>query len=219
MLSLSPSNRKPVTCTKRRLPASNAVPRQGGLTLIELIVFVVVVGLAVTGVLVVFNQAVRGSADPLVRKQAVALAESLLTEVLLQPFTYCDPQDAANDPNNPPTSTASCTGGAAGSQDKGGATLGPQPATESRFSMTDPFDNVADYNGYAMNSGIYSLDDGATAIAGLGAYRASVTVTRAGTLFSLPNDAVLRVDVSVTGRGESITLTGYRFRYVPNATG
>jgi hypothetical protein len=71
-----------------------------------------------------------------------------------------------------------------------------------------------------MNGGIYSLDNGATAITGLGAYSASVTVTRAGSSLGLASDAdALRVDVLVTGRGETITLTGYRLRHSPAATG
>ncbi len=193
--------------------------RQRGLSMIELVMFIAIVGMSVAGILTVYNSAIKGSADPMVRKQAIAVAESLLGEVLMQPFTWCDPQDAANDPNNPPTSGASCTGGVAASQDKNGGTLGPVPATESRFSTTDPFDNVADYNGYSMSSGIYSQDNGATPIAGLGSYSATVTVTRAGGTFGLAAGAVLRVDVLVTGKGESITLTGYRFRHSPNATG
>jgi MSHA pilin protein MshD len=194
--------------------------RSAGFGLIEIILFIAIVGAALAGVLVVYDRAVRSSADPLVRKQAIAIAESLLSEVLAQPFTYCDPQDAANDPAAPPASTAACTGGAAASEDSGGGPLGPQPATESRFSATDPFDNVADYAGYAMSAGIYSLDNGATPIAGLGAFSASVTVTRAGTSLGLASDAeALRVDVLVSGSGETITLTGYRLRHSPAATG
>jgi MSHA pilin protein MshD len=194
--------------------------RSAGLGLVELILFIAIVGAALAGVLVLYDRAVRSSADPLVRKQAIAIAESLLNEVLAQPFTYCDPQDAANDPAAPPASTAACTGGAVASEDRGGGPLGPLPATESRFSATDPFDNVADYAGYAMNAGIYSLDNGATPIAGLGAYSALVTVTRAGTSLGLASDAeALRVDVLVSGRGETITLTGYRLRHSPAATG
>ena len=206
---------------RRRIAARPARrSRIAGLGLVELILFIAIVGAALAGVLVVYDRSVRSSADPLVRKQAIAVAESLLNEVLAQPFTYCDPQDPANDPATPPTSTAACTGGAAASEDRGGAPLGPTPATESRFSATEPFDNVADYAGYAMNGGIYSLDNGATPIAGLGAYSAAVTVTRAGISLGLPSDAdALRVDVLVSGRGETITLTGYRLRHSPAATG
>lgn len=208
----SPSSPKPAWCAERRQPR-----RQRGLSLIELVFFIALVGFAIAGVLVVYNQAVRGSADPLVRKQALAVAESLLSEVLAQPFSYCDPQDAANDPLAPPVSTAVCIGGAVASQDNGGGTLGPRPSTESRGSASDPFDNVADYNGYSMNAGIQGFDG--VAIGALGGYAASVTVSRAGSVFGLPADAVLRVEVLVTGRGESITLTGYRFRHSPAWTG
>jgi MSHA pilin protein MshD len=210
----SRSNLKPATFTERR-PRS----RERGLSLVELVMFIAIVGMSLAGVLVVYNQAVKGSADPMVRKQAVAIAESLLNEVLMQPFTWCDPQDAANDSDTAPSAGASCTGGAGNSQDKGGGALGPQPATESRFSTNNPFDNVADYAGYSMSSGIYSLADGATPVAGLSDYSASITVTRDGGTFGLASDAVLRVDVLVSGKGETITLTGYRFRHSPNSTG
>lgn len=213
MPPLSRSNPRPAWSTRTGAGAA-------GLGLIELIVFIAIVGIAIAGVLVVYDRAVRASADPLVRKQAIAVAESLLSEVLAQPLTYCDPQDAANDPAAPPASTAACTGGAAASEDKGGGALGPQPATETRFSPIDPFDNVADYNGYTMNSGIYGLDNGATPIAGLDSFSATVTVTRAGAALGLADDAdALRVDVLVTGKGESIALTGYRLRHSPNSTG
>ena len=221
MRSPSSSKPRPVWSTRAHGGAwSFTGPRrQAGISLIELVIFIVVMSIAVTGVLVVYNRAVANSADPLVRRQAVAIADFMLTEVLSQPFTYCDPQDVANDPAAPPASTAACTGGSAGSQDNGGGALGPQPGTEARFSATDPFDNVADYNGYSMVSGIYSLDDGALPITGLGAYSATVTVTRAGIVFGLAADEALRVDVLVTGKGESITLTGYRLRHSPTNTG
>jgi len=178
-----------------------------------------IVSVSVTGVLMLFNHSVHNSADPLVRKQATAVAESMLNEVLAQAFTYCDPQDTANEAATPPSGTADCTGGAAGSQDKGGGTLGPQPAGEGRFNATNPFDNVADYHGYATSGVIYGMDDGSNRIAALDGYSVSVSVTRAGATFGLAADAALRVDVQVSGKGETVLLTGYRFRYAPNATG
>ena len=208
----SPSSPRPARFTRRH-------SAQCGLSLIELVIAIMIISVAISGVLMVMNSTVHNSADPLVRKQAVAIAESMLNEVMAQPFTYCDPQDPANNAATPPASTAACTGGAANSQDHGGGALGPQPSTEGRFNAIDPLDNVADYNGYTMTNGIYSLDNGNATVIGLDAYSAKVTVSRAGTVFGLPNAAVLRVDVLVTGKGENITLTGYRFRYAPNITG
>lgn len=209
----SPSKQKPAWCAE----VGPHVAAQRGLSLIELVIFIAIVGASLAGVLAVYNNAIKGSADPMLRKQAVAVAESLLHEVLMQPFSWCDPQDAANDADPPPASGAACTGGSANSQDKGGAALGKQPATESRGSATDPLDNVADYHGQAIGPGITAVDG--TPIGALSDFAASVTVQRDGTRFGLADDAVLRVDVLVTGRGQSITLTGWRFRHSPNATG
>lgn len=67
---------------------------QGGFTLIELIFFIVIVTLGMTGILMVMDTSVRASADPLVRKQTVAVAESLLEEILLK--SYDDPDGLPN---------------------------------------------------------------------------------------------------------------------------
>ena len=72
------------------------IPEQRGLSMIELMVFIVIVGIAVTGVLSVYSS-FAPSVDPMVRKQALAVAESLLEEVLSKPYTYCDPDDAQAD--------------------------------------------------------------------------------------------------------------------------
>lgn len=57
---------------------------QRGISLIELIIFIVIIGAAMAGVLLVMNQVTRSSADPLIRKQALAVAESMLEEIRLQ---------------------------------------------------------------------------------------------------------------------------------------
>ncbi len=62
-----------------------------GFTLIELIIFIVVVSAGLAGILSVMNTTVKSSADPMVRKQAIALAESVLEEVLQK--AYADPDD------------------------------------------------------------------------------------------------------------------------------
>ena len=65
---------------------------QAGLTLIELILFILVVGIGVSGVLSVMNITSQHSSDALVRKQALAVAESLLEEI--QSHSFSDPDGA-----------------------------------------------------------------------------------------------------------------------------
>jgi len=60
--------------------------RQFGISLIELIMFIVIVSVAVAGILLVLNVTEKGSVDPLIRKQALAAAQSLLEEIELQDF-------------------------------------------------------------------------------------------------------------------------------------
>ena len=182
--------------------------RQSGLSLIELIVFIVIVGVGIAGITLTYNTVVRSSADPMVRKQALAIAESLLLEIEQQPFTWCDPQDA---------SVATATSAAECSVDNQSNVTGPTPATEKRGDNTNPYDNVADYGGITGAAATDIL--GGNAVAG---YTVSVVIAPAGNappFGAFPLDAVLRIAVTVTGRGETVTLVGYRTRYAPNAAG
>lgn len=195
-------------CTER--PPLHAPTRQAGLSLIELIAFIVIVGVGLAGILSVMNITLRTSADPLVGKQQLAIAESLLEEIQSKPFTWCDPDD----PNaETATSAASCSPGMAQG-------LGPVPASETRYNASNRFDNVGDYHGFSMPAGIYNPDDGATLIPGLSGYSASVSIVYAGTTdFSLAdNTAALKIRVTVQAPASGLpplTLTGYRFRYAP----
>lgn len=178
---------------------------QQGMTLIELVVFIVVISIGLAGVLAALNMTTRNSVNPMILKQQVAIAESLLEEIESKPFTYCDPDD----PNvTTATSTSGCT------------TVQGLSATsgESRYSQTVPFDNVGDYNGFSM-TGIHSPTDSTNSITGLGNYSASVVITQVGTALGLAdNTAALRINVTVTAPTQSsITLTGYRYRYAPNS--
>lgn len=174
-----------------------------GLSLIELLVFIVVVGIAVSGVLSVYSLNVRSSADPMVQKQALAIAESLLEEVLAKPYTYCDPDDANADTASDP---AGCTTMAE-------TAMGPE-AGETRYSNLTPFDNVNDYNGFSM-AGI--VDISGNAVPGLAGYSATVQVAPAGTFNGIPAGETLLVSVIVTGPGNhGVSLSGYRSRYAPN---
>lgn len=188
-------------CTDTR--ALSCARRQAGLSLVELIIFIIIVSVGLAGILSVFNLTSQKSADPQIRRQMLAVAEALLEEVELKPFTYCDPDD----PNAATaTSSAGCTGGAGGANDESKLPLGPE-AGETRPT----FDNVSDYNGLNLSP---ASDINGTAIAG---YSATVSVTQQQLEASIPLAASLRITVTVTHGSDSLSLSGYRLRYAPNS--
>ena len=63
-----------------------SIRKKRGFTLAELIVLIVVISIALAGVMLAFSAAVRGSADPFVYKQALAIAEGLLDEIQLNSY-------------------------------------------------------------------------------------------------------------------------------------
>ena len=60
--------------------------KRRGFTLIELIVLIVVLGTTLAGVMLLFQNVVRSSVDPQMRKQALSIAEAMLDEVLLSSY-------------------------------------------------------------------------------------------------------------------------------------
>ena len=178
-----------------------------GVTLIELIVFIVIVSTALAGVLTVLNVAARGRADPLIRKQALAIAEAVLEEATLQPFTWCDPDDpqAATATSNA-VGAGGCTAAAA-VEAVGAETFGG--GTDTRGSATFPRDNVSDYDNVA------AITSTITGVAFPAGYSAAVTVAQAA-LNGIAATESLLVTVTVTGPGETIQLQGYRTRHSPN---
>jgi MSHA pilin protein MshD len=192
--------------------------RQRGVTLIELVLFIVIVSIGVVAVLGVMNLNTKRSADPLRRKQALMIAQGLLEEVELAKFTYCDP---VND------GTIAETAGSSGD-----CTVKEDFKPEKDNAR--PFDNVNDYV-QASNTAIAAFNDatGRLTDANLNpmdvqGYSAKLTIVPAqlgpstaliGTAGGASADtAVLRITVEVTyDTNRSVVLDGYRTRYAPNA--
>ncbi|WP_199538496.1 MULTISPECIES: hypothetical protein [unclassified Duganella] len=176
---------------------------QSGVSLVELVMFIVIVGIAVVGVLRVFDIGARASPDPMRRKQALAIAESMMEEVRLAHFTFCD----GNDPKAelPTTlSPADCTIP---------EVMGQEP------NNSRPFDNVNDYGGsYTNDAAGNPLPAG---------YTANVAVIvepsfgpAGGQIGSdAANMNVLHITVTVhyAGGGDDVVLDGYRTRYAPRS--
>lgn len=173
-----------------------------GLTLIELLLFIVVIGIALAAVLQVFVTATRSSADPVLMRQQLAIAESVLREVTLMPFTWCDPDLAPN--AGTAASAADCT------VTEGSGPEGGQARTSSPY-----FNNVNDYAGFTA-AGITDL--AGQAVPGLAGYRVAVAVAQQA-LDTVPSDgSALKITVTVTAPDNStVSLQGWRTRYAPNA--
>jgi MSHA pilin protein MshD len=183
--------------------------RQRGLSLIETVIFIVVLGIGIAGLAILYNQLTLASVDPLVRKQSVAIANSLMEEIQLRPFTFCDPDD-------PLVFTETSPLGCSSAAQRESGTIGPE-AGESRYA--DPrFDNVSDYHGFNMAGSINDITN--APIGGLTGYTALVQIAAAGGDFpaAIPVDEALRITVTVTGPANiQVVLQGYRLRYAPNS--
>jgi MSHA pilin protein MshD len=206
----------------------DAPGRQRGLSLIELIMFMVIMGVAAGGVMSLLSLSSKNSADPIRRKQAMLIAESLLEEVEQARFTFCDPVDANA---LTATSVAGCALYPEG--------LGP----ENGAGNARPYDNVNDYGsaaapGAPLQSFLVGgkLADAYGAVLGNGNPLSGFTATVAlnvvplaaplgptglqvSSSFQPANMNVLRITLAVTygtGPNDSVTLDGYRTRYAPN---
>ena len=189
-----------------RMSAPLRRQRARGLTLIELLLFVVVVGIALSAMLQVFVTATAASTDPMIRRQQLAIAESLLREVELMPFTWCDPTDANVETATSATVSAS---GCASLVESSGPEAG-----QTRYGPTNFFNNVNDYAGFSM-SGIRDVTN--AAVAGLSGYSASVAVSGVA-LDNITAADALKITVTVTAPDNStVSLQGWRTRYAPNA--
>lgn len=63
-----------------------SIDRRAGMTLIELVLAIVIISVGVAGVMAAFSTVVRGSADPLIRKQMLTIADEMMEEIALKPF-------------------------------------------------------------------------------------------------------------------------------------
>lgn len=198
-----------------------AVRRARGLTMIELIIFIVIVGVAAAGMVGVIGYTSTRSADPWQRKQAMLVAEALIEEVMLAKFTYCHPSDTAAETA---TSAAGCANAALREN------VGLQVAGETR-----PYFNVNDYVGAlgvatsmtpGDSSGLITDVTGSTMVSAN--YKAKVRIDpaaigppglRVGNAGGTADNDALHVTVDVTyGANEHIVLDSYRTRYAPNST-
>ena len=69
---------------------TSALKNSRGFTLIEMVIAIVVLAAAVSGILFSFMQNIGTSADPMIRQQAIIIAQAYLEEAVLKPYNDPD---------------------------------------------------------------------------------------------------------------------------------
>lgn len=200
----------------RSLPQRAPRTRQAGLTMIEMIVFIIIVGVAVGGILGVMGLGAKRSAEPIQHKQALLIAEALIEEVSLAHFTFCHPDDARAEIA---TSAADCA-----TQPE---TVGPGTALRPYFNVNDYVNAFGTPKAFSSAATIGPVTN-AEGVQLYGTeYQASVTIRADATLgpAGLPvtgsgtaDTDLLHISVRVQyGQGQVLVLDRYRTRYAPNS--
>ena len=104
---------------------------EAGVSLVELVVFIIVVSIALLALISVFNQSMVNSADPLIRVRALECAQAKLDEVTSRKF----------DENSPTGGIPAC-----GSAETGAVACAGIVADAG-------FDDIGDYNGQSFLDG------------------------------------------------------------------
>lgn len=163
--------------------------RQSGVTLVELIITIVVLGVAIAGVVGAFAVISGRSADPLNETRAISLSQLYMDEILARYYDESTPVG----------------GGKVASGDVDCASAGPDGETRSTF------DDADDYHGLLDSP---PQDSSGNDLSGYGGFSVAVTVVCAGSEVAVANEDAKRVDVTVTDpSGQDWLFTAYRANF------
>ncbi len=117
---------------------------QKGISLIELVIFIVIISIALAGITLIYINTTRYSADPMIRIRSIELAQSTLEEILLKTYDHSTP--AGGGCVQFPSGSSRCPVAAnpvATSQTT--ATLGAEEGAASRtvFNDVDDYHNLS----------------------------------------------------------------------------
>ena len=160
--------------------------RSRGFTLVELIIFIVVLGVATTGVFTALNRGNVASVEPIYQVKALELAQAQLDEIFGKRYDESSPNGGFPPCDSGEVGALSCSG-----------SLGPEEASVSDY------DDVDDYAGYSP-----------TLAAPYSGFTLVVAVQYAGTEIGLANTQAKYISVTVTPSvGEAVEVGAYRSNF------
>ena len=159
-----------------------------GVTLIELIVFIIVVSVGLVGIVSVFDLSVKSSGDPLQQKQMLAIAEAMMEEVMLK--DYAD-------------TGGSCTSGTTPS------------CNPSSIADRPNYSAIDHYSGYNSQPASYALGDapGSPSNPELASYTVTVGIDKGVAVGSVLAGQAAKITVTVAVGANALNLIGYRTNY------
>ena len=202
--------------------------RASGVTIIELIVFMMIMGVAAAGIIGVINLGNSQSAEPLRRKQALMIAEALMEEVQLARFSFCTPADPNADTV---ASQAACAFPVQIGARAAGATRPYGNVAEYATVAGTPQSTFANANGVDIdiNGRPLGVDSSGNTMGrgSLAPIRSTVTLNFVGALgpagetIASSAAALNALQITIittygTGANDFVRLDGYRTRYAPN---
>ena len=179
----------------KRLTDHRLHHRCNGFTLIEMVIIILVLSLALTGITLLINRAVQQSPEALVQTRAMELAQSYLDEILHKRFDEqtgqggtprCDSTDNAAQP---------CSG-----------TLGSEEGARNAYDDVDDYHGLDDQPPITATGGNYD---------NYASYRVQISVSYAGSEIGLSsNRGAKRITVNVTTPlGNVIPVSAYRVNF------
>lgn len=165
-----------------------------GFTLVELVVAIAVFAIAMTSLIIAFNPATTGSADPILQTRAAELGQAYLEEIIGKRF----------DENNSVGSQSRCGDGTAPACTAQGS-FGPDAGeNRSRFDDVDDYDGLTEVPTNALG----------TTRTNYNSYQVAITVTYAGGDLGLNAGDAKRIDLLITGpNGGQYDFTAYRTNF------
>ena len=172
--------------------------RSRGFSLVELVVIIVILGLALTGVTLVLNQVVQQSPTSLIQTRAMELAQAYLDEIMAKRF----------DENSGQGGLPRCD-----STDNAALACSASSSTDGGELNRRLYDDVDDYHGLDEQPP-QALSNGAN-LTNYDGYRVQVSVAYAGSDLGLANNRhAKRITVNITTpTGNTVPVSSYRVNF------